>query len=411
MDRREFLAFSAILALGSNAWAGQVQAASTTTNRKRLIVIFLRGAVDGLNIVVPYGESAYYQSRPRIAVPRPDQANGALDLDGHFGLNPGLAAILPLWKQGSLAFVHGAGSPDVTRSHFDAQDFMESGTPGIKSTPDGWMNRLLGNLGGANPVQAINVGATMPRILSGPRSVASLATGRGSVNFSALDRPQVASAFDSLYGGNDALSKTYQEGRSARKTIMDDLKSPDAEMKAANNGALSVNGFAGDAQRLAKLMVRDTNVQLGFIAVGGWDTHVNEAGQLNNRLRQLGQGIATLAQTLGPIYNDTAIVVLSEFGRTVRENGNGGTDHGHGNVIWLAGGSVKGGKVYGQWPGLSSGQLYEGRDLMVTTDFRDVISTVLDQHLQLDNARIRKVLPGFTATQGLPLISTVSPLN
>jgi uncharacterized protein (DUF1501 family) len=406
MDRRKFLALSALLALGSNAWAGQVQAASTSS-RKRLIVIFLRGAVDGLNIVVPYGESAYYQSRPRIAVPRPDQANGALDLDGHFGLNPNLAPILPLWKQGSLAFVHAAGSPDVTRSHFDAQDFMESGTPGIKSTSDGWMNRLLGNLGGNNPVQAINVGATMPRILSGPRSVASLATGRGSVSFSALDRPQVASAFDSLYGGNDPLSKTYQEGRSARKTIMEDLSSPDAEMKAANNGALSVNGFAGDAQRLARLMVRDPNVQLGFLAVGGWDTHVNEAGQLNNRLRQLAEGIATLAQTLGSIYSDTTIVVLSEFGRTVRENGNGGTDHGHGNAIWLAGGSVKGGKVYGQWPGLSSGQLYEGRDLMVTTDFREVISAVLEQHLQLDNARIRKVLPGFTATQRLPLINTV----
>ncbi len=408
MDRREFLTLSALLALGSNAWAGKVEAASATTSHKRLIVIFLRGAVDGLNVVVPYGESAYYQSRPRIAVPRPDQANGALDLDGHFGLNPGLAPILPLWKQGSLAFIHGAGSPDVTRSHFDAQDFMESGTPGIKSTPDGWMNRLLGSLGENNPVQAINVGATMPRILSGPRSVASLATGRGSIGFSALDRPQIASAFDSLYGGNDPLSKTYQEGRSARKTIMDDLKSPDAEMKAANNGALSVTGFAGDAQRLAKLMVRDPNVQLGFLAVGGWDTHVNEVGQLNNRLRQLSEGIATLAQTLGPIYNDTAIVVLSEFGRTVRENGNGGTDHGHGNVIWLAGGNVRGGKVYGQWPGLSSGQLYEGRDLMVTTDFRDVISTVLDQHLQLDNTRIRKVLPGFTATQRLPLISIVS---
>jgi uncharacterized protein (DUF1501 family) len=406
MDRRKFLALSALLALGSNAWAGQVQAASTSS-RKRLIVIFLRGAVDGLNIVVPYSESAYYQSRPRIAIPRPDQANGALDLDGHFGLHPSLAPIFPLWKQGSLAFVHATGSPDVTRSHFDAQDFMESGTPGIKSTPDGWMNRLLGNLGGNNPVQAINVGATMPRILSGSRSVASLATGRGSVGFSALDRPQVASAFDSLYGGNDPLSKTYKEGRTARKTIMEDLSSPDAEMKAANNGALSVNGFAGDAQRLARLMVRDPNVQLGFLAVGGWDTHVNEAGQLGNRLRQLAEGIATLAQTLGSIYSDTTIVVLSEFGRTVRENGNGGTDHGHGNAIWLAGGSVKGGKVYGQWPGLSNGQLYEGRDLMVTTDFREVISAVLEQHLQLDNARIRKVLPGFTTTQRLPLINTV----
>jgi uncharacterized protein (DUF1501 family) len=409
MDRRKFLALSTFLALSSNAWAGQAQSAtSTSAGRKRLIVIFLRGAVDGLNVVVPYGESAYYQSRPRIAVPRPDQANGALDLDGHFGLNPNLSPMLPLWKQGSLAFVHAAGSPDVTRSHFDAQDFMESGTPGVKSTPDGWMNRLLSNLGEHNPVQAINVGATMPRILSGPRSVASLATGRGSIGVSALDRPQVASAFDSLYGGNDPLSKTYQEGRSARKTIMEDLRSPDAaEMKAADNGAVSVNGFAGDAQRLARLMVRDPNVQLGFLAVGGWDTHVNESGQLNNRLRQLAQGIATLAQTLGPIYSDTTIVVLSEFGRTVRENGNGGTDHGHGNAIWLAGGSVKGGKVYGQWPGLSSGQLHEGRDLMVTTDFREVISIVLEQHLQLDNARIRKVLPGFTATQRLPLINIV----
>jgi len=404
MNRRKFLqqvgiaSTSAVVLIGTHGWAARGMSFISDSNPKRLIVVFLRGAVDGLNVVVPYGETAYYDARPKIAIPRPSELGGVLDLDGHFGLHPALASLMPLWKQGSLAFVDACGSPDPTRSHFDAQDYMESGTPGVKSTPDGWMNRLLATLPEHTPVQAVNLGDTTPRILWGQMNVASLPLGRTSANLP-LDRPQVGTVFDRLYSGNDALSLAYQEGRKARKTLLTDL---DAEMKAANNGAPLPVGFASDAQRLAQLMVRDPSIELAFLALGGWDTHVNQGGsqgQLAGRLKALGEGLATLAQGLGPVYRDTAIVVMSEFGRTVHENGDGGTDHGHGNVMWILGGAIKGGKVYGEWPGLSSAELYQGRDLAISTDFRDVVVSLLEGHMQLDDAKIHQVFPGYTPSQ------------
>lgn len=408
MNRRKFLlqagllSTSALVSMGWHSWVAR--GTVTSNNPKRLIVIFLRGAVDGLNVVIPYQETAYYQARPKIAIHRPGDRGGAIDLDGRFGLHPSLASLMPFWQQGSLAFVHACGSPDPTRSHFDAQDYMESGTPGVKNTQDGWMNRLLAVLPEHTPVQAINLGSTTPRILSGRIAVASIPVGKGSGNRLSLDRPQVSTAFDRLYSGNDSLSQVYKEGRMAREALQKDLE---AEMKAANNGAPTPNGFAGDAQKLARLMVRDPSIQLAFVALGGWDTHVNQGGsqgQLAGRLRPLGQGLATLVNELGSIYRDTAIVVMSEFGRTVRENGNGGTDHGHGNVMWILGGSVKGGKIHGQWPGLSDSQLYEGRDLAATTDFRDVVVTLLGRHMQLDEAKIDKVFPKYAANQKIDVL-------
>ncbi|BAY11228.1 DUF1501 domain-containing protein [Calothrix sp. NIES-2098] len=408
MKRRNFLlqagmfSASAIAAIGTNAWVAR--SASENSNQKRLIVIFLRGAVDGLNVVVPYSETAYYQARPKIAIPQPGKQGGVLDLDGRFGLHPALSSLMPLWQQGNLAFVHACGSPDPTRSHFDAQYYMESGIPGTKKTGDGWMNRLLATISNKAPIQAVSVGETIPLILHGRMSVASLPSGRRGNNPLSLDRPQVGAAFDRLYTGNDSLSQTYQEGRMARQAILKDL---DDEMKMANNGAPLPDAFARDAQRLARLMVKDPKVELGFMAVGGWDTHVNQGGsqgQLAQRLKKLAEGLAVMVQTLGPIYQNTAIVVMSEFGRTVQENGNGGTDHGHGNVMWVMGGKVRGGKVYGDWPGLATTQLYQQRDLAIATDFRDVISTVLDRHLQLDHKTLNLVLPSYTPTQKLALI-------
>lgn len=408
MNRRKFLlqagllSTSAIVSIGFHGWAAR--GAVTSENPKRLIVIFLRGAVDGLNVVVPYQEAAYYQVRPKIAIPRPSENGGAIDLDGQFGLHPALAPLMPLWKQGSLAFVHATGSPDPTRSHFDAQYYMESGTPGVKSTPDGWMNRLLSVLPGHTPVQAINLGNTTPHILEGQIAVASLAIGRGSTSRLSLDRPQVSAAFDRLYSSNDKLSLAYQEGRMAREALQKDL---DTEMKAANNGAPPPNGLAGDANRLARLMVQDPSIHLAFLAVGGWDTHVNQGGsqgQLAGRLKPLGNVLATLANGLGSVYKDTAIVVMSEFGRTVHENGDAGTDHGHANVMWILGGGIKGGKVHGQWPGMSDSQLYEKRDLAVTTDFRDVIANILERHMQLDEVKINKVFPGYAAHQTIGVV-------
>jgi uncharacterized protein (DUF1501 family) len=413
MNRRHFIqqtgftAASTLAAIGTHGWIArsfaQGSASTQSLEPKRLIVIFLRGAVDGLNVVIPYRETAYYQNRPRIAIPQPGKEGGALDLDGQFGLHPALATLIPLWQQKSLAFVHASGSLEPTRSHFEAQDNMETGVPGAHAQ-DGWMNRLLTTMTGQNPVQAVNVGSTTPRILSGRASVATLALGRGAARAIALDKPQVATAFDNLYSSNDVLSKAYKEGRFARKALLSDL---DAETKMANNGAPLPNGFAGDARRLAQVMVKDARVKLGFMAIGGWDTHVNQGasqGQLARNLEQLGKGLGALQATLGSAYQDTAILVMSEFGRTAHENGDGGTDHGHGNIMGVMGGSINGGKVYGDWRGLSSEQLHENRDLAITTDFRDVIATVLERHLMLSDAKLNQVLPNYRPLQkNLPL--------
>jgi uncharacterized protein (DUF1501 family) len=404
MNRRQLLqagiaSASTLVTVGSHGWWVNAQGLNASDRPKRLIVIFLRGAVDGLNVVIPYREATYYQARPQIAIPQPGKAGGAIDLDGQFGLHPSLAALMPLWQARSLAFVHSAGSLDPTRSHFAAQDFMERGVISGQKLQDGWMNRLLGELTGQNPIQAINVGNLTPRILIGPRPVATLALQKGTLRAQAIDKPQVAAAFDRLYRGNDAVSQTYREGRVARQALLTDF---DAEMNMANNGAPLPNGFARDAQRLGQIMNQDPRVALAFMALGGWDTHVNQGasqGQLARNLTQLGQGLATLKTTLGSTYADTTILVMSEFGRTVRENGNGGTDHGHGNVIWVLGGPVQGGKVYGDWRGLAGAQLHEGRDLAVTTDFRDVIAAVLERHWQLPDAKLNQILPGYQPLQ------------
>jgi uncharacterized protein (DUF1501 family) len=401
MNRRQFLiqsslfSSSALMNIGAHGWAAR-SIAAVDPPPHRLVVVFLRGAIDGLSVVIPYQEPTYYTDRPTLAIPPPGQPNGALDLDGQFGLHPALAPLLPLWQQKSLAFVHACGSNDETRSHFDAQDYLESGTPGVKATRDGWMNRLLGVISDQNPIQAVSVGATTPRILLGKRAIANLASGRSAGNRMQIDKPLVASAFDRLYGGNDALGRAYREGRVARTELLKDL---DAETKMANNGATLPNGFPGDAQRLARLIARDPRIQLSFLAVGGWDTHINQGasqGQLARNLEQLGKGLVALQSGLGDAYQHTTIVVMSEFGRTVKENGNGGTDHGHGNVMWLFGGGIRGGTVYGKWAGLEPAQRYQGRDLAVTTDFRDVLGTVLTQRLAVDEGKLGQVFPKYT---------------
>lgn len=402
MKRRKFIqqagifSASSLVTVGANTWISRNISSANSAKSKRLIVIFLRGAVDGLSVVVPYTEPAYYQARKRIAIPQPDKPDGVLDLDGKFGLHPSLAALMPLWKQKNLAFVHACGSRASTRSHFDAQEYMETGTPGTKTTKDGWMNRLLAAMTEENnPIQAVNVGSNIPRILAGNAPVATIPAGRRVSKRLPIDNPQLTIAFDKLYSGDDALSKTYRDARESRQALME----TDVEMQLANNGAPLPRGFSRDAQRLAKLMVRDSRIELAFLGLGGWDTHINQGnskGQLSQRLQRLGDGLATLQKELGEVYQNTNIVVISEFGRTVKENGNGGTDHGHGNVMWLLGGNIRGG-IYGDFPGLSGDRLYEGRDLAVTTDFRDVISTVLQSHMNLDKAKISQIFPNHNS--------------
>jgi uncharacterized protein (DUF1501 family) len=365
----------------------------------RMVVVFLRGAVDGMNVVVPHGDPAYYQARPTIAVARPGSPNGAIDLTGYFGLHPALRALHPYWKSGQLAFVHAAGSPDPSRSHFEAQDYMETGTPGQHAVRDGWLNRMLGVLPRTDsPVQALTVGEALPRILTGPQVVANMPTGRNAAHATVLDRPTVNRVFGALYAEDPVLGKAYRDGLAARQTLMAEMSD---EQRMADNGAPLPNGLSLDTARLGRLMRGDPRIRLSFLAVGGWDTHIGQgsgSGQLANRLAPLAEGLATLAAELGPAFNDTVIVVVSEFGRTFHENGNGGTDHGHGNAIWLLGGNVRGGRIYGHWPGLTPAELHEGRDLAVTTDFRTVLAVLSEQHMRIGDAALRQLFPGFTVS-------------
>ena len=381
------------------AWA--LASASRNAPKRRLIVVFMRGAVDGLSLVVPYTEANYYRLRPAIAIGKPGSTNGAFDLDGRFGLHPALAPLMPLWQQGSLAFVHAAGSPDPTRSHFDGQDNIESGTPGNKATPDGWLNRLEGRLPStkqeqAAPTRAISVGALLPRIFKGHNEVTTIASGATAARPTVLDRPSVSKAFEAIYKADPAMGPMFANYLAARSDVLTAIEHADPEMMAANNGAPSSYAFAGDAARLGTLMRQDPRVQLGFLAVSGWDTHANQGnvrGQLASLLSPFANGMAALARSLGSAYAETVVVVLSEFGRTLAENGNAGTDHGYGNVVWLMGGPVTGGKVHGEWSGLDDAALHERRDLPITTDYRTVLAQVCQRHLRLSDADLSSVFP------------------
>jgi uncharacterized protein (DUF1501 family) len=400
ITRRVFLRNSALAVVGTTAIPsfltraafGAVEPGART---KRLVVIFQRGAADGLNIVVPHGERAYYAMRPSINIPRKD----VLDLDGLFGLHPSLASFQPLWDQRHLAIVHAAGSPDPTRSHFDAQDFMESGTPGLKATPDGWLNRALRSAPAPDDksaFRAISLGPALPRILTGQeRAVAVNNINDFGVGGRNPNAAPIANTFEAMYdhSSDSVLHGTGQETFDAVKM----LKSADPAKYKPAPGADYPRGRFGDSLRqLAQLIKANLGVQVAFADIGGWDHHVNEGGtqgQIANVLREFSQSLSAFWIDLGDLADDTVIVTMSEFGRTARENGNRGTDHGHANVMFVMGGPVKGGKVYGQWPGLDQSQLYEGRDLALTTDFRRVIGEAIDRHL--GNDKLAQVFPEF----------------
>ncbi|MEL6880469.1 MAG: DUF1501 domain-containing protein [Cyanobacteria bacterium J06607_10] len=402
LKRAALLGASGFVTVGTHGWALRKQAKAAAGD-PRLIVIFLRGAADGLNIVVPYQESHYYEARPSVAIARPGQENGAIDLDGQFGLHPALQPLMPMWQSGQLAFVPAAGSSVVTRSHFQAQDYMESGTPGeLGGNPNGWLNRMMATLPAGTPTQAVNIGTTLPLIFSGTESVANLAVGRSGSRPLPIDRPQIQTAFDRLYANDPRLSAVYHEGRAARDIVLTELAQENEE---ASRGAPTPQRFATSAQYLARLMSGDAATQVAFMEVGDWDTHVNQRGRLNRNLGLLGEGLATLKEGLGSVYENTTVVVLSEFGRTIAENGNGGTEHGYGNAMWLMGGRVKGGELYGDWPGLAPANQHESRDLMVTTDYRDVMTAVLAQQFGLDGDAIAQIFPNYQQQVNLSLIA------
>lgn len=368
---------------------------------QRLIVVFLRGGIDGLNVVIPYQEEHYYALRPTVAIPAPGKADGAIKLDDQFALHPALAALQPFWQDKSLAFVHASGVFDGIRSHFSAQATVESGLSGSSTSADGWMNRLLGQLqGDVYPTRAVSFGSsTLPLILSGSQPAATQAFGPVARRVQPSETPVIAEVFDKLYSAQDDLGKAYREGKMSHQRLMADLRQ---DMKAADRDAPEPHHFMDETRKVAQLIRGESRVQLAFMALGGWDTHIAQGGvngALAHKLRPLGEGLAQLIRGLGQDYAHTTLVVLSEFGRTVAENGNGGTDHGHGNVMWVMGGGVKGGKVYGKWPGLEPEALFERRDLNVTTDYRDVLWWAVQQRFGLKPEALSRILPGFTPTR------------
>ena len=388
-----------LLPMGGRAWA----LAAPAVTRKHFIMILMRGAVDGLSVVTPYMERNYYNNRTSIALPPPGQNDGLLYLDGFFGLHPSLASIQPLWQNRSLSFIQACGSTAETRSHFEAQDIMETALLNSALAQQGWMNGLAQVLpDNHSSTRTLSFGDVLPKIFQGHENIStvpsSLRSG-GQPSDGQMDRD-----FARLYGNRSELGLLYNQAVSARDTMTQDLNE-DAD--TANKGAPGGDAFVQQCAKAAGMIHHDPSVQLVFMDVGGWDTHVNQGnakGQLANRLERLGEGLATLAQDLGDEYSNTVILVMSEFGRTVAQNGNGGTDHGHGNVAWIMGGAVNGGKVYSRWPGLEPNQLWEGRDLAVTTDFRSVIGTLVGGHFGLDTDAMKRVIPEYVPDYGLSSI-------
>jgi uncharacterized protein (DUF1501 family) len=403
--RRIFMKSAGLAMFGvgtAPAWLARASAAESVGTRKKVLVaIFQRGAVDGLNVVVPFGDKQYYQLRPSIAIPAPNgKPDTAIDLDGFFGLHPSLAPLKPIYDSSHLAIVHAVGSPDPTRSHFDAQDYMESGTPGRKATVDGWLNRALpADLAGPrSPVRAVSLGTELARTLRGSNEALAV----NNLNDFKVKDPVSSDLYEAMYGSSTDKIMNGTGRRTFEAVKMVDALQKQAYMPA--NGATYPNGRLGQSlQQIARLIKAEVGMEVAFTDVGGWDTHVNEVGatpaqgQLANLLTNFGQALAAFYQDMGDRMADVTVVTMSEFGRTARENGNRGTDHGHANYMMVLGGSIRGGKIYGDWPGLAQEQLYEQRDLNLTTDFRDVLSELVVRHL--GNSQIASVFPGYAGSR------------
>jgi uncharacterized protein (DUF1501 family) len=410
MDRRYFLKTSGIglASFGFMAAAPEFlhQFASAQVKggygkKKVLVTIFQRGAVDGLNMVVPFGDSEYYNLRRGIAIAKPGQTDGAVDLDGYFGLHPSMKPLEAFWKSKQLAVIHSSGSPDNTRSHFDAQDYMESGTPGYKGTRDGWLNRAMQGAPAKNesPFRAVSMTQALPRALYGKApSVAMTNLSDFSIK-AGLYTTNLKGGFEGLYDENakDSLGETGKETFEA----VNYLKEANPSQYKAENGAVyPATQLGRSLAQIAQLIKAGVGLEIAFAEAGGWDTHVNQGGargQLGNLLRDFAGAIAAFGTDLGKRMDDVVVLTMSEFGRTARENGSRGTDHGHGNAMFVLGNTVKGGKVYGDWKGLKPDQLNEGRDLAVTTDFRDVFAETANTHL--GNKELDKLFPKYTANR------------
>lgn len=402
-SRRRFLKSTGLgfLALGlPPSFLVRAAQAQQAGNGKVLVVVFQRGAMDGLNAVIPFKDPIYYTLRPSIAIAEPAAGEErAIDLDGFYGLHPALAPLKSIYDKGQLAIVHAAGSPDNTRSHFDAQDYMEMGTPGIKSTPDGWLNRYLNEQKkGESAFRGVALTARLPRMLAGGAPAVSLS----SIDEFRLRNEAMSATLQKLYTRtSDTLFRLGGQNLFAAIAELRRVESkipPSAERYPTGR-------FGASLAQIARLIKADVGLEIAFTEIQGWDTHVNQGGvkgQMANRLKDLAESLATFHRDLGDRVEDVVLITLSEFGRTARENGNRGTDHGHANVMFALGGPVRGGKVYGRWPGLAPEVLYEGRDLDLTTDFRTVCGEVISRHLGQKD--LSKIFPGFRAGSHLGIL-------
>jgi uncharacterized protein (DUF1501 family) len=414
LTRRIFLRSSAIVLAGMGSVPSWLARAASVEGKKKkiLVVIFQRGAADGLNIVVPFFEKRYHDLRPNIGIASPSGTgnvnanvafngpfnNNAIDLDGRFALHGAMQPLKTLWEKKQLAIVEATGSPDPSRSHFDAQDYMESGTPG-KASGNGWLNRALpAPEKDSSPLRAVSMGKVIPRTLRGDREAIAL----GDPQQFNMGNQDATAIVESMYG----TSADAQWGRAGKGAFeaMKLIQSINRGPYNPQNGAQYNQGgdLGRSLQQLARLIKADAGIEAAFAEIDGWDHHGNENQQLQNMLRQFSTALAAFSQDMGDRMEDIVMVTMSEFGRTVEENGNGGTDHGHGSVMMVLGGPVQGGKVYGKWPGLEKEQLFEGRDLAVTTDFRAVLSELIRGHLGQKD--LGPVFPGYQPADPLGIL-------
>jgi len=380
------------------AMAQGVAPAISGKDRPILIAVFQRGAADGISMVVPFGDRNYKTSRPQIAVPDPrnSASDTAIDLDGFFGLHPSLSPLKSVYDDGHLAIVHAVGSPDNTRSHFDAQDYMEAGAPGNKGVPDGWLNRYLQGSprSDATAFRAVAMDPNMPRSLMG--SAPALAMAR-------IQEFDVRGGSGNRRGGGELASAFEAMWHNSTFDAIKMLRNANPQRFQPENGARYPNGqFGQGLLQMAQLIKSDVGLEVGFLDIGGWDTHANQAPQLTQRLREFGEGLAAFHQDMGDRMRNIVVLTMTEFGRAIKQNGSGGTDHGHASALFVLGGPVKGRKVYGKWPGLAREQLFEGRDLALTTDFRDVFAEVLSKHMQSTDPA--KVFPNYQPGQSLGIL-------
>lgn len=399
-SRRVFLRGASLAAVGVGLAPSSllVRTARAATGGRVLVKVFLRGGADGLNLCVPHADAAYYSLRQEIALPRPGMAGGVVNLDGYFGMHPELAPLAPFYEDGRLAFIHAVGNPQVTRSHFDAQDFQESGTPAVKATPTGWLDRAIGLVPGSEVVQAVSFSSQLVRSFLGPEPVLVAQT-LAAFDLRARNWRQEAEA---LLRAQYEIDRTGvgETGRETFEAIDTLLRAP---APPPGNGASYPSGTVGNSLRQAAQLVKaGVGTRCIYVNVtGGFDTHSAQLPNNVNDYRPLGQALAAFATDLGGRLDDVAVMVTTEFGRTAAVNGAAGTDHGTGYCMLVLGGRVRGGRVLGRWPGISRDQLFEDRDLAATTDWRDVFQELARAQFGIAES----LFPGYTPGPGVGVIA------